>query len=391
MVDLVIFDTPPPTLQKQLSQLPAVDMQKVPGGFCFYSNRYPKVIQPSFDAKLLFWMEALLNYSTCQLQEVKQGIVGESMFGNSHDSKDVKIQVTYTEKYSERVPGILFEVLGIWRNVVSVLALLLDNIKCVKFTKSGIRMFKSDLKTGIICFFSFKPGMVVVRLTDPEGGIKKKNINTRGPGKCHHRGVPIVFVVINWKFSGSDHCKKKNSQLPEFDMQKVPGSFCCYSNHAPQVIQPRFDAQSLCQKFYTGKHVEFEWKLGWSMLHVNCIQLIKFFLQWIGDTSWNITMSIPQNDYRNIKISNHNIIIIRDSDFSHFYSILKELSQLKEHMNIYKNVINCYLQSTCISIQTLILGCIALFINLGEKLDLAVLGTINNNKGEKILMADCYD
>ncbi|KNZ52433.1 hypothetical protein VP01_3577g1 [Puccinia sorghi] len=52
--------------------------------------------------------------------------------------------------------------------------------------------------------------------------------------------------------------QKKLCQLPEVDMQKLPGSFCCYSNHAPKL---------LCQKFYIGKHVEFEWKLGWSMLH----------------------------------------------------------------------------------------------------------------------------
>ncbi|KNZ53521.1 hypothetical protein VP01_3214g1 [Puccinia sorghi] len=41
------------------------------------------------------------------------------------------------------------------------------------------------------------------------------------------------------------HCKKKLAQLPAFDMQKVPGSFCFYSNHAPKVFQPSFDAQSL--------------------------------------------------------------------------------------------------------------------------------------------------
>ncbi|KNZ62518.1 hypothetical protein VP01_125g3 [Puccinia sorghi] len=36
------------------------------------------------------------------------------------------------------------------------------------------------------------------------------------------------------------------AQLPAVDMQKFPGSFCCYSNHSPKVIQPSFDAQSLC-------------------------------------------------------------------------------------------------------------------------------------------------
>ncbi|KNZ56151.1 hypothetical protein VP01_2483g1 [Puccinia sorghi] len=38
----------------------------------------------------------------------------------------------------------------------------------------------------------------------------------------------------------------KLSQLPEIDMQKLPGSFCFYSNLSPRWIQPIFDAQSLC-------------------------------------------------------------------------------------------------------------------------------------------------
>ena len=38
---------------------------------------------------------------------------------------------------------------------MSVLALLLDNKKCVKFTQSGIKIFKSDLKTEIIFSFLF--------------------------------------------------------------------------------------------------------------------------------------------------------------------------------------------------------------------------------------------
>ncbi|KNZ47839.1 hypothetical protein VP01_609g2 [Puccinia sorghi] len=58
---------------KRLSQLPAVDMQKVPGSFYFYSNHSPKVIQPdlmhSDCAKTStyvnmhgFWMADLLEY-----------------------------------------------------------------------------------------------------------------------------------------------------------------------------------------------------------------------------------------------------------------------------------------------------------------------------------------
>ena len=49
------------------------------------------------------------------------------MFGSIHDSKGGKIQVACTEKYAERVEGIFFEVLGMWRNLVGGLALLWDH------------------------------------------------------------------------------------------------------------------------------------------------------------------------------------------------------------------------------------------------------------------------
>ena len=72
------------------------------------------------------------------------------MFGSIHDSKGGKIQVACTEKYAERVEGIFFEVLGMCSNFVDDLALLLDHKKWSKFTKSGIKIFKSDLKKDII-------------------------------------------------------------------------------------------------------------------------------------------------------------------------------------------------------------------------------------------------
>ncbi|KNZ61941.1 hypothetical protein VP01_1331g1 [Puccinia sorghi] len=39
---------------------------------------------------------------------------------------------------------------------------------------------------------------------------------------------------------------KNLAQLPSVDMQKQSGSFCCYSNLSPRLIQPSFDAQSPC-------------------------------------------------------------------------------------------------------------------------------------------------
>ena len=77
------------------------------------------------------------------------------MFGSTHDSKGGKIQVACAEKYAERVEGIFCEVVGMWSNFVCGLVLLLDHKKCLKFTKSGIKIFKSDLKTEIIFSFLF--------------------------------------------------------------------------------------------------------------------------------------------------------------------------------------------------------------------------------------------
>ncbi|KNZ56442.1 hypothetical protein VP01_2401g1 [Puccinia sorghi] len=45
--------------------------------------------------------------------------------------------------------------------------------------------------------------------------------------------IVLIILVAQW--------------VTVFDMQKIQGSFCCYSNLSPGVIQPIFDAQSLCR------------------------------------------------------------------------------------------------------------------------------------------------
>lgn len=51
------------------------------------------------------------------------------MFGSRHDFKGVNLPVTSSEKYTEVVEEILFEILGIWRIFLSGFSLLLDNKK----------------------------------------------------------------------------------------------------------------------------------------------------------------------------------------------------------------------------------------------------------------------
>ncbi|KNZ51994.1 hypothetical protein VP01_3736g1 [Puccinia sorghi] len=69
--------------------------------------------------------------------------------------------------------------------------------------------------------------------------------------------------------------KKKLSQTPAVDMQKVPRSFCCYSKISPRFIESSFGAQSMFQNIYICKQVEFGCQLSWSILHVNCRQHCK--------------------------------------------------------------------------------------------------------------------
>ncbi|KNZ60982.1 putative signal peptide protein [Puccinia sorghi] len=74
-----------PTLQKKLAQMPEVDMQKVPGSFCCYSNHAPKVIQPSFDAQSLCRLHTWLEHAACQLHAILEGQPNILSFSSSDD------------------------------------------------------------------------------------------------------------------------------------------------------------------------------------------------------------------------------------------------------------------------------------------------------------------
>ncbi|KNZ63959.1 hypothetical protein VP01_1080g13 [Puccinia sorghi] len=87
--------------------------------------------------------------------------------------------------------------------------------------------------------------------------------------------VYLDAVLKKSNFSSSySSLQKKLAQLPAVDMQNLPGSFCCYSNHSPKVIQPSFDAQSLCRlhsdcaKRYTYANM---WSLDGSLAGACCM------------------------------------------------------------------------------------------------------------------------
>ncbi|KNZ55318.1 putative signal peptide protein [Puccinia sorghi] len=88
---------------------------------------------------LLDLSDALSFHKNLPPTQVFQGTVGDSMFGSRHDFKGVNLPVTSSEKYTEVVEEILFEILGIWRI----------------FLSEFIKIYKSGLKAGIILSFLF--------------------------------------------------------------------------------------------------------------------------------------------------------------------------------------------------------------------------------------------
>ncbi|KNZ62602.1 hypothetical protein VP01_1249g1 [Puccinia sorghi] len=63
--------------------------------------------------------------------------------------------------------------------------------------------------------------------------------------RCH---LCFSYIYIYNFFGLRDtpkYPRRLQNNSSHVDMTKVPGSFCCYSNHSPKLIQPRFDVQPL--------------------------------------------------------------------------------------------------------------------------------------------------
>ncbi|KNZ56624.1 hypothetical protein VP01_2361g2 [Puccinia sorghi] len=94
---------------------------------------------------------------------------------------------------------------------------------------------------------------------------KKYNQLLFTPRLCCIRGVHIYMLVELKRLLNT--LQKKLAQLPEVDVQKLPGSFCCYSKIYSRLIQLSFDAQSLC------------------ILHSDFANTSKYANRWILDDS----------------------------------------------------------------------------------------------------------
>ncbi|KNZ59675.1 hypothetical protein VP01_1682g3 [Puccinia sorghi] len=149
------------------------------------------VLGCSYTTVKLFFSYPSLNFVKISLNK-SHGTVGESM----HVSKGGKIQVTGAERYSEMLQGIVFEVWGISRNFVSILALLLNYKKCGLFS----------------CLY-FLRGMAVMGLSDPVENLSWDYLTTFG--KHSFRYLTGCFSWITLVPKGFDTImikQKKRSQ-----------------------------------------------------------------------------------------------------------------------------------------------------------------------------------
>ncbi|KNZ53585.1 hypothetical protein VP01_3196g1 [Puccinia sorghi] len=120
----------------------------------------------------------------------------------------------------------------------------------------------------VLCSNNF--ALEVLKLKQSEL-VEKTTQNKKQPNvTCH-----LVFIDCSWCFMVRvHHCKKKLTQLPEVDMQIVPGRFCCYSKLSPRVIQRSFDANSLCRlQIYCSKPSTYasRWSFDGSLAGACCM------------------------------------------------------------------------------------------------------------------------
>ncbi|KNZ53933.1 hypothetical protein VP01_3098g1 [Puccinia sorghi] len=191
------FHSSPP---QQLFCRSLQNIQKVPGSFCCYSNHAPKVFQPRFEAHLSsFFCRGL---GLCQVVE------------GSHCKKNL--------------------------------------LNCLQLTCG---MLQPSFHTNSICLH------VMVGVTT-EASWVFLHFNCRQLSKFFFAVSCMSGIVINelavkpichhFNLCRVHPLQKKLAQLPSVGMQKVPGSFCCYSNNSQKVIKPSFDANSLMSKVKMG-------------------------------------------------------------------------------------------------------------------------------------------
>ncbi|KNZ49136.1 putative signal peptide protein [Puccinia sorghi] len=92
-------------LLNKLAQLPAVDMQKAPGSFCFYYKHSPKVVPPSFDAQSLYRLhsDCAKTYTYEKVWSLDGSLAGASCMSTAGNIKCVALKYARKSGGSGRI------------------------------------------------------------------------------------------------------------------------------------------------------------------------------------------------------------------------------------------------------------------------------------------------
>ncbi|KNZ55021.1 hypothetical protein VP01_278g1 [Puccinia sorghi] len=171
-----------------------------------YTVTVPKNLHMKTDG---VWMVAWLEHATCQFKAVEQVFFPESLSG---------IQVA-KGVFSTKIHKILLNNLNV----------TLKSIDEFQKWPIYLRSFFCSKAHYFYIFLHIKHFYSLINIYKSLFGITMSS--------AHWINLILCSITLQ---------KKKLSQLPAVDMQKLPGSFCCYSKLSPRVIQPSFAAQSLC-------------------------------------------------------------------------------------------------------------------------------------------------
>ena len=94
-----------------------------------------------------------------------------------------------------------------------------------------------------LCTIGCVFGCVIVACNQDEQVVEMKGLLW---GLFSQSVLVYMLQSIDWTVCVLCTLQKKLAQMPVVDMQKVQGSLWCCSNLSPRVIQPSFNAQSLC-------------------------------------------------------------------------------------------------------------------------------------------------
>ncbi|KNZ57994.1 hypothetical protein VP01_201g3 [Puccinia sorghi] len=185
---------------KKIAQLPVVDIQKVPGSFCFTLPKHVHIQAGEV------WMAAWLEHAACQLQAVEQVFFAGVNFSKNIFEYFAKIHFGHFKYYSHTFNSSIYFRFNLIKS-------------CEKELWKKSIMFKlKQIKT--LCFKLFKPGVVPKILKYVLFLKNKLDLKILHPKKCRNENyylqicwnltpkINIELIICILRNLTCDHCTK---------------------------------------------------------------------------------------------------------------------------------------------------------------------------------------